>query len=179
MKFRQYWSIQDAPLQTTTSYHVASIGAIICLFGWLWVKKFKKSAADSDRTIFLWGFGFMGVLCTTMFLYLNFIVKEDPGNKIRRLLSSPDVACVQGVISGFRREYRRNRYANVTIEHFYVDTVFFTYEDPPFARFIGFANTNNGVFGNGLPVRITYTHTNLGFGESRTPVILKVEIADQ
>ena len=108
-----------------------------------------------------------------MFLLLKINTTKD-SKEVTSLLNSDKVRIVEGFISDFNRSYRQARYATVTIESFRVDSVQFKYEDAALARFNSFAKTNNGIFRDGLPVRMSYIK-----GDSiKGNWILKIEIAN-
>jgi hypothetical protein len=100
-----------------------------------------------------------------------YYTKDNTSERIQKLLTSSQVTKVEGVISNFESIRPASRRGAVTIESFMVDSVEFSYEDAMLGRFNRFSKTNNGIFKNGLSVRITY-------GKEKNE-ILKIEIAKQ
>ncbi|WP_139171796.1 hypothetical protein [Flavobacterium noncentrifugens] len=155
MKYYTYWSIADLPTNSIKSYEVFLYISIICLITWICIKRYKKNNKDYEKLILLWIIGSVFIFSTSMFAYLTYIVKDDIENRIQAILTSPKVAQVEGVISGFKRERPASQRRVVTIESFMVDSVKFSYGDAMLGRFNSFSETNS-ILQNGLHVRITY-----------------------
>jgi len=119
--------------------------------------------------------GFIAVFSIVMFLCTKYVYPDKSDEEAIRILNSPGVQRIQGLISNFTRSNRRNRYGSVTIESFDIDSVHFQYEDALLGRFSSFSKTNNGVFRNGLPVRISYIKSDTEYDKSIW--ILKIEIS--
>jgi hypothetical protein len=169
MKYYTYWSISDLPTNSIKSYEVFLWTTIICLIAWVIIKIYKKQNDDYEKAILLWTIGIVFFLSSTMFIYTSCCTKDDTAERIQKLLTSSQVTKVEGVISNFESVRPASRRGAVTIESFMVDSVEFSYEDAMLGRFNSFSKTNNGIFKNGLPVRITY-------GKEKKE-ILKIEIA--
>jgi hypothetical protein len=169
MKYYTYWSISDLPTNSIKSFEVFLWTSIICLIAWVIIKFYKKQKEDYEKAILLWTTGIVFFLSSAMFIYMSYCTKDDTEERIQKLLTSSRVAKVEGVISDFESIKPASRRGAVTIESFIVDSVEFSYEDAMLGRFNRFSKTNNGVFKNGLPVRITY-------GKEKKE-ILKIEIA--
>jgi hypothetical protein len=169
MKYYTYWSISDLPTNSIKSYEVFLWTTIICLIAWVIIKIYKKQNDDYEKAILLWTIGIVFFLSSTMFIYTSCCTKDDTAERIQKLLTSSQVTKVEGVISNFESVRPASRRGAVTIESFMVDSVEFSYEDAMLGRFNSFSKTNNGIFKNGLPVRITYGKEN--------KEILKIEIA--
>jgi hypothetical protein len=168
MTYYTYWSISDLPTNSIKSVEVFLWIAIISSIAWIGIKRYKKQNEDYEKSILLWTIGIIFSFTTVMFIYLKFFTKDDSEERIQKLLTSSQVAMVEGLISNFSCVRPASRRGTVTIESFTVDSVDFGYEDAMLGRFNSFSKTNNGVFKNGLPVRITYGKDN--------HEILKVEI---
>jgi hypothetical protein len=169
MKYYTYWSISDLPTNSIKSYEVFLWTSIICLIAWVIIKFYKKKNEDYEKAILLWTLGIVFFFSSTMFIYMIYCTKDDTAERIQKLLTSSRVTKVEGVISNFESIRPASRRGAVTIESFMVDSVEFSYEDAMLGRFNSFSKTNNGIFKNGLPVRITY-------GKDKNE-ILKIEIA--
>jgi hypothetical protein len=170
MKYYTYWSISDLPTNSIKSYEVFLWTTIICLIAWIIIKIYKKQNDDYEKAILLWTIGIVFFLSSTMFIYMSCYTKDDTAERIQKLLTSSQVTKVEGVILNFESVRPASRRGAVTIESFMVDSVEFSYEDAMLGRFNSFSKTNNGIFKNGLPVRITY-------GKEKKE-ILKIEIAE-
>ncbi len=173
MNYSNYWSILDSPSNSTKPDSVFLIIGLVSLALGLLIKKYKTPSDEGDKTILLWGAAVFGVISFAGFFYFKFAYVDKSDEQLVNLLNSSKLERIEGIISNFNREYRNNKIGSVTIESFNVDTVFFKYEDALFGRFNSFAKTNNGIFHNGLPVRITYNKTTTNFYPNS---IMKVEI---
>jgi len=169
MKYYTYWSISDLPTNSIKSNEVFLWISIICLIAWGIIKFYKKRNEDYEKAILLWTTGIIFLFSSTMFIYMSYCTKDDTEERIQKLLTSSRVTKVEGVISNFESIRPASRRGAVIIESFVVDSVEFSYEDAMLGRFNSFSKTNNGIFKNGLPVRITY-------GKEKKE-ILKIEIA--
>jgi len=169
MKYYTYWSISDLPTNSIKSYEVFLWISIICLIAWGIIKFYKKQNEDYEKAILLWTTGIIFLFSSTMFIYMIYYTKDNTDERIQKLLTSSQVTKVEGVISNFESIRPASRRGNVTIESFMVNSVEFIYEDAMLGRFNSFSKTNNGIFKNGLPVRITY--------RKERNEILKIEIA--
>ena len=143
---------------------------------WTLIKKYKKPTADYEKQILLWSIGFIFLFSVVMVCYLKFIYIDKSDEEIIKLLNSSQVEKVQGFISNFTRKVEHKKYGSVTTEDFNVDTIAFTYTDALLGRFNSFSKTYNGIFHNGLPVRITYIKGDNRYAENDN-WILKIEIA--
>ena len=90
------------------------------------------------------------------FVYLKFFTIDCTDQRIQKILQSDNVAIVEGTISEFESVRPLSKKGIVTHESFVVDSIDFSYSDELLGRFNRFTETNNVVFRNGLPVRITY-----------------------
>jgi hypothetical protein len=171
MKYYTYWSISDLPTNSIKSFEVFLWTSIICLIAWIIIKLYKKQNEDYEKAILLWTIGIVFFFSSAMFIYMIYYTKDDTSERIQKRLTSSQVTKVEGVISNFESVRPASRRGAVTIESFMVDSVEFSYEDAMLGRFNRFSKTNNGIFKNGLPVRITY--------EKEKNEILKIEIAKQ
>ena len=169
MKYYTYWSISDLPTNSIKSHEVFLWTSIICLIAWVIIKFYKKQNEDYEKAILLWTTGIIFFFSSTIFIYMIYCTKDDTAERIQKLLTSSQVTKVEGIISNFESIRPASRRGAVTIESFIVDSVEFSYEDAMLGRFNSFSKTNNGIFKNGLPVRITY-------GKDKNE-ILKIEIA--
>lgn len=169
MKYYTYWSISDLPTNSIKSYEVFLWTCLISLIALGIVKFYKKRNADYEKAILLWANGIVFFLSSSMFIYLSYCTKDDTEDRIQILLASSRVSKVEGVISNFESIRPASRRGAVTNERFIVDSVEFSYDDAMLGRFNSFSKTNNGMFKNGLPVRITY-------GKEKNE-IFKIEIA--
>lgn len=175
MNYTTYWSILDAPSQTTKSN-------IVCLavafgFGILWflIKKFKKETGEGDKAILLWGAGTFAVIALVMFFVLTFVYKDNSQVQMLKMLDSPNTPKVEGVVSNFESRFRSTKGGGVTTESFTVDSIQFAYSDAPLSKFNSFSNTNNPVIFNGQKVRITYKIGSPYYGQGFNE-ILRIEI---
>jgi hypothetical protein len=144
--------------------------AIISLIFWVLIKKFKQRNDDYEKSILLWAIGSVFSLSISMFFYLQFYTTDTTEKRIQNVFNSPNVSVVEGKITDFEREKEVKKMATITWESFVVDSVPFRYNDVLLGRFNHFSNTNNRIFRDNLPVRITYSKIN--------NEILKVEIAE-
>lgn len=171
MKYATYWSILDSPSHTIKSNFIALIIFLSAGLLWVLVKKMKRDKDNGDKAILLWGTGAFAFLGLLLFFLLTFIYKDNSDAETLKMLNSPSVAMVEGVISNFHRTYRNGR---EIIESFTVDSVQFAYGDALLGRFNSFTKTNNNVIYNGQAVRITYKR-NSPYGNNFNS-ILKPEI---
>ncbi|KIQ24076.1 hypothetical protein RT99_03060 [Flavobacterium sp. MEB061] len=169
MNYHTYWSISDLPTNSIKSFEVFLWISIISLIIWIITKKYKKNNGDYEKSILLWLLGIVFSFSIVMFFYLKFWTIDYSEERIQKLLHSSYVSKVEGKISDFKSFEPVSRRGNVTVESFKVDSIEFQYEDALLGRFNRFTKTNNGVFKDGLNVRITFEKTNHN--------ILKVEIA--
>ncbi|MCZ8331534.1 MAG: hypothetical protein O9282_09505 [Flavobacterium sp.] len=156
MEYEKYWSIADLGTNSLKSYEVCLCIAILFILFFILTKKFKKSNQDYERTIILWSTGLIGIGAFLGFVYLRFYTIDTTEERIQKTLNSEYVAVVEGTITNFESVRPISRRGIVTQESFVVDSVDFSYSDEVLGRFNRFSKTNNGVFRNGLPVRITY-----------------------
>ena len=119
-------------------------------------KKFKKADQDYEKLIMLWATGIIGFGALFGFVYLKFFTIDSTDQRIQKILQSDNVAIVEGTISEFESVRPLSQKGIVTHESFVVDSINFSYSDELFGRFNRFTETNNSMFKNGLPVRITY-----------------------
>jgi hypothetical protein len=169
MTYETYWSILDTPAKSIRSYDIFLYIIFISLVAWLLIKKFKKSNGDIEKSILLWFTGVLFIFSISAFFYLKVYDKDESYQNSKALLDSSTVGKVEGVIENFERFHPASGRGVVTQESFIVDSIHFTYSDEFLGRFNSFCKTNNDVFRNGLPVRITYGKVQ--------HEILKVEIA--
>ncbi len=170
LKYETFWSILEAPSNQIKPYSVLLLLSILSLTVWLLIKFYRKQDAELEKTILLWCIGCIVGSSLAGFVFLKFFTVDKSKEPIEKLLSSSLV--VEGKISNFSRSYRKS----VTIESFTVDTLAFKYEDALVGRFNAFSKTNNGIFQDGLQVRIIYSLGN-GFNETRYNTILKIDVA--
>lgn len=156
MKYEKYWSISDLGTYSLKSYEVCFYIAILFVLFFILTKKFKKSNQDYEKTIILCSTGLIGIGAFLGFVYLRFYTIDTTEERIQKILNSKHVAVVEGTITNFESVRPISRKGIVTKESFVVDSVDFSYSDEVLGRFNRFSKTNNGVFRNGLPVRITY-----------------------
>ena len=156
MKYKKYWSIADLPNYSLRAYDVFFYISIVFILAFILTKIFKKNNEDYEKTIVLWATGIIGIGTLIGFIYLKFFIKDLTDQHIQRILNSKNVAVVEGNISNFQSWRPLSRRGTVTQESFIVDSVEFSYSDEVLGRFNRFSKTNNCVFRNGLPVRITY-----------------------
>lgn len=156
MEYEKYWSISDLGTNSLKSYEVCFYIAILFVLFFILTKKFKKSNQDYEKTIILWSTGLIGIGAFLGFVYLRFYTIDTTEERIQKILNSKHVAVVEGTITNFESVRPISRKGIVTKESFVVDLVDFSYSDEVLGRFNRFSKTNNGVFRNGLPVRITY-----------------------
>ncbi|MEO6174605.1 MAG: hypothetical protein ABIP27_05590 [Flavobacterium circumlabens] len=169
MNYYTYWSISDLPTNSIKSFEVFLWITLLSLILWVIIKRYKKQNGDYEKLILLWTTGIIFLFSFTVFSYLKFFTKETTEERIQNYLKSSHILTVEGLISDFESIKPANRRGRVTIESFVVDSVEFEYDDALLGRFNRFSKTNNRVFKNGLPVKITYGKTK--------HEILKVEIA--
>lgn len=160
MEYKKYWSIEDLGTNSLKAYEVCLYIAIIFVLLFILIKKFKKSNQDNEKTIFLWATGIIGIGLIFGFIYLKFFTIDSTHERMQKILNSKNVAVVEGVISKFESVRPLSKRGIVTQEKFVVDSIEFSYSDELLGRFNRFSKTNNGVFRNGLPVRITYRKEN-------------------
>ncbi|WP_433834735.1 hypothetical protein [Flavobacterium anhuiense] len=103
MNYYTYWSISELP-SNTRSYVVFFWVAIISLFLWILIKKFKKDNNDFEKGILLWITGVVCSLAITMYLYLTFYTVDTTEKRSQNVLNSRNVLVVEGRISDFTRE---------------------------------------------------------------------------
>ncbi|MBB4800616.1 putative PurR-regulated permease PerM [Flavobacterium nitrogenifigens] len=168
MNYYTYWSVSELP-SNTKSFDVFFWIAIVSFVLWILIKRFKKKNDDYEKMILLWSVGAIFSLSIIVFFYLKLYTTDTTEKRIQNLFKSPNVMVVEGKISNFESFSPASRRGWVTIERFRVDSINFQYEDALLGRFNTFTKTNNGIFKNGLNVRITY-------GKMRHE-ILKIEIA--
>lgn len=170
MEYKKYWSIADLGTNSLKSYEVCLYVAILFIAAFILTKKFKKLNQDYEKTILLWSCGIMGFGALFAFVYLKFFLTDPTDQRIQKTLHSNNVLIIEGTISEFESVRPLSKRGVVTKESFVVDSVEFSYSDELLGRFNRFSETNNGVFRNGLPVRITYRKAK--------HEILMVEIAE-
>ena len=154
MEYYTYWSILDTPSNSISTTSICLILSILFLLTLIAIIKFKESGFEKK----------LYVVLTTLFLtlsipayfYLKFFVKDNTEQRINKILSSPTVGKVEGVIKKFNRRFEYKKQATVTFESFEVDSIKFAYADYLLGKFNQFSETNNGVLKNGINVRITY-----------------------
>ncbi|MDQ6528358.1 MAG: hypothetical protein REI96_10255 [Flavobacterium nitrogenifigens] len=168
MNYYTYWSISELP-SNTRSFEVFFWVSIASLILWVLIKKFKEVNDDYEKLILLWTTGAVFSLSTIMFFYLQFCTTDTTEKRIQNLFNSSKVCVIEGKISDFESFRPISRRKAVTIEKFKIDSIDFQYEDALLGSFNSFTKANNGIFKNGLSVRITYGKIN--------HEILKVEIA--
>jgi hypothetical protein len=156
MEYKKYWSIADLATNSLKSYEVCLYVAILFILIFVLVKKFKKSNQDFEKQILLLGTGIVGVGTMLGYIYLKFFTIDSTEYRIQKIINSKNVTVIEGVISKFESVRPLSKRGVVTQERFVVDSVEFSYSDELLGRFNRFSKTNNGVFRNGLPVRITY-----------------------
>jgi hypothetical protein len=156
MEYKKYWSIADLGTNSLRTYEVFLYVAILFIFFFILTKKFKKADQDYEKAIILWATGIIGFTAFFGFVYLKFFTIDTTEKRIQKILQSDNVAIVEGTISEFESTRPLSKRGIVTRESFVVDSVEFSYSDELLGRFNRFSETNNGVFRNGLPVRITY-----------------------
>ncbi|WP_162127681.1 hypothetical protein [Flavobacterium phycosphaerae] len=156
MEYKKYWSIADLGTNSLKTDEVCLYIAIFFILAFILIKKFKKADDDYEKTILLWATGIIGVGAFLGFIYLKFFTIDYSDQRVQKLLNSNNVGRVEGVISNFKRFRPLSQKGVVTHESFVVDSVEFSYSDEVLGRFNRFSETNNGVFRNGLPVKITY-----------------------
>lgn len=103
-----------------------------------------------------------------LYIYIKLFTVDTTKQRVEAILTSDNVAVVEGIMRNFKSERPISKRGIVTEESFIVDSVNFSYSDALLGRFNYFSKTNNGVFTNGLPVKITY--------DKATHDILMVEI---
>jgi hypothetical protein len=156
MEYKKYWSIADLPNYSLRAYEVFFYISILFILVFILIKIFKKNNEDYEKTIILWATGIIGVGALIGFVYLKFFTEDLTDQRIQKILNSKNVVVVEGNISNFQSERPLSRRGTVTQESFTVDSVKFSYSDEVLGRFNRFSQTQNGIFHNGLPVRITY-----------------------
>jgi len=173
MTYTTYWSILNSPAHATKSNSVCLTIAVSFVLLWILIKKFKKDKGDGEKTVLLWASGVFAVLGMTAYFVLTFMYTDNSDALVSKMLDSPSVAKVEGLVSDFQRKYRYSRYGTETIESFRVDSIQFAYGDAPLGDFYSFSQTNKSVLYDGKPVRITYdTHSPYG---ANFNAILKLE----
>jgi hypothetical protein len=178
LKYSIYWSIAETPSHTIKAYTVFLVIAVISIFAWALIKKYKASNGDYEKSILLWSVGFISVFSSVAFYLQKFVFIDKSDDEIMQIINSPKAQIVEGTISNFHRQVEQKRYADETIESFQVDSVTFNYSSAAFGKFNSFAKTNNGVLNNGLPIRITYLK-DTGVYMRNHIEILKIEIGDE
>ena len=156
MEYKKYWSIADLGTNLLKTYDVCLYVAILFVILFILTKKFKKADQDYEKLIILWATGIIGFGALFGFVYLKFFTIDSTDQRIQKILQSDNVAIVEGTISEFESFRPLSQKRIVTHESFVVDSVDFSYSDELLGRFNRFTETNNGVFRNGLPIRITY-----------------------
>jgi hypothetical protein len=156
MKYKKYWSIADLGTNSLKTYDVCLYAAVLFVILFILIKKFKKADQDYEKSIILWATGIIGFGALFAFVYLKFFAIDNTDQQIQKILQSDNVAIVEGTISEFESVRPLSQRGVVTHESFVVDSVKFSYSDELLGRFNRFTETNNGVFRNGLHVRITY-----------------------
>lgn len=168
MEYKKYWSIADLGANSLKSHEVFLFLAILFLIAFIAIKKFKKSDRDYEKRILLWFTGVLSVMTFCGFIYIKLFTVDTTKQRVEAILTSDNVAVVEGIMRNFKSERPISKRGIVTVESFIVDSVNFSYSDVLLGRFNSFSKTNNGVFTNGLPVKITY--------DKATHDILMVEI---
>lgn len=169
MEYKKYWSIAELGTNSLKTYDVFLYITILFIIFFILTKKFKKADQDYEKSIILWATGIVGFCAFFGFVYLKFFTIDTTDQRIQKILQSDNVAIVEGTISEFESVKPLSQRGVVTRESFVVDSVEFSYSDELLGRFNSFTQTNNGVFRNGLPVRITY-------GKAKNEILM-VEIA--
>ena len=167
MNYYTYWSISELPSNTRSSEIFFWVGIVSFIF-WILIKKFKKNNDDYEKIILLWTTGIFFGLSASMFFYLTFYTTDTTEKRIQNVFDSKNVLVVEGRIADFERVEEVKKMATITWESFVVDSVEFKYNDILLGRFGHFSKTNNGIFREDLPVKITYSKLN--------NEILKIEI---
>lgn len=156
MEYKKYWSIADLGANSLKTYDVCLYAAVLFVILFILTKKFKKADQDYEKSIILWATGIIGFGALFAFVFLKFFTVDNSDQQIQKILQSDNVAIVEGTISEFESVRPLSQRGVVTHERFVVDSVEFSYSDELLGRFNRFTETNNGVFSNGLHVRITY-----------------------
>lgn len=168
MNYELYWSVLDTPAKSIRAYDILLYTSIISFVLFFIIKIFKKSMENIEKKILLWSVGVFFILSISSFFYLKIYDNDEGFVSTQKALSSNNVKVVEGKINNFKRIYVRGR-RGVIQESFNVDEVYFSYSSELLAGFHYFNKTNNGIFHDGLQVRITY-------GKEKN-TILKIEIA--
>ena len=173
MKYTTFWSVLETPAKTLKPEMIFLSVAIVFVIAWIAILKFKKFNDKIEKAIMTWTLGLIFGFSLTSSIYFKFFVHDNSEiEATNKMLATAKI--IEGHISNFKREYRRS----VTIESFQVDSVGFRYEDAMLGRFNSFSKTNNHVFHNGLPVRITYVEGNQYYGADFT-TLLKIEVGSE
>jgi hypothetical protein len=156
MEYKKYWSIADLGTNALKTYEVFLYTAILFIILFILCKKFKKANQDYEKVIILWVTGIIGSGALLGFVCMKFFTIDSTDQRIQKILISNNVAVVEGIISEFESIKPLYKRGMVTQEYFVVDSIDFSYSNEVLGRFNRFSDTNNGIFRNGLPVRITY-----------------------
>jgi hypothetical protein len=156
MEYKKYWSIADLGTNSLKTYDVCLYVAILFVILFILTNKFKKADQNYEKSIILWATGIIGFGALFGFVYLKFFTIDYTDQRIQKNLHSEKALIVEGTISEFESVRPLSQRGVVTKESFVVDSVEFSYSDEALGRFNRFSKTNNGVFQNGLPIRITY-----------------------
>jgi hypothetical protein len=174
MEYKTYWTILETPSNSIKSKTVCLVFAILAGFLWILIKKYHKSKATEDQKIILWGTGTFAIIGLTFYFLLTFFYLDNSESEILKMLDSPTTPKVEGLVSNFKREFRKTKYILQTTEKFTVENVHFEYNDVPIVRFNSFSKTYNNVIKNGQRIRVTYRKDT--FNDENFNFILRIEL---
>ena len=168
MKYYTYWTIADTPSHSIRSTTIFLLILFASGLVWLIIKNIKNYKDNVEKKILLWGSDSLFTFSMVAFLVqLNYPDKTT--EQINKYYKSPDIKIVEGTIKNFSRVYKQERYGTQTTESFDIDTVHFSYTSGAMGNFNEFGKVKNGLFANGVQLRITYLPEH--------NFILKIEIA--
>ncbi|MFM2229164.1 MAG: hypothetical protein RL607_422 [Bacteroidota bacterium] len=174
MNYSTYWSVLDTPSKSIESNTICLWVAIVAAILWLITKKNTINKTVEDRLIILWVTSTFTVIGVLGYVSLTFFYPDKTYEKTVKFLNSKSTPRVEGVVSNFKKTFRKTKYGGETIEIFSVDSINFAYSDALIGKFNSFTKTYNNVIYNGRKVRITYRSDEIFCEDCKS--ILKLEI---
>jgi len=123
---------------------------------WALIKKFKIDKNDLEKPMLLWTIGISNIIFFSIYIYLNFFFVDETNARLTNFLASSRVAKIEGRITDLTRFIETKKYGTITFESFKIDSVKFSYNDYLLEKFNKFGKTDNGMFKNGLQLKVTY-----------------------
>ncbi|MBW8359649.1 MAG: hypothetical protein K0M63_07610 [Weeksellaceae bacterium] len=150
MEYYTYWTVNDAPSNSTQPHSIFLWIFIISLITFLLVWKFKIE--DDDKKFYLYASGLFALLAVPGYIYMKFVGGNPNEERLDKYLSDKKIKNITGQISNFRQAQSGRQ----TYEEFYVDSIKFNYLHNTLYEFANFGGDHSKVLHDGLNIRINY-----------------------